>query len=413
LGGHFVVTSDEEFGVAVFGEAEATTPTYNRGGFFAAHGRYGTGVYGYADGDYSTGVAARAEGVEGIGVSASAVGGGNPSDPNVHNYGGHFTADGRGARGVYGEATYSEDPNSLVGYGGYFVAETGTGVGVYGRGHHGGSFRSQVENGTAIRAVASTPCRYGVYGRGKYGVMGETYSNGGRAIEGTGFMGPAAGAYAGYFEGNMYVQDARVEVAWGDKNFVQPHPTDPSKQIVYTCLEGGESGVYVRGSGQLDRGRAEIALPEHFALVAAEDGLTAQAAPRDGTAGGYLYVEAVSPERLVVAEAGGGTSDASFDFLVMGRPRGVEEREIIQESHYMEPAQDMSQEEFEEWAGQDRHRGIRQLLIENGSLTADGRINHQTAEQLGWKLGPKTKAERQARRWPGRDRDLGRQQVRR
>jgi hypothetical protein len=29
----------------------------------------------------------------------------------------------------------------------------------------------------------------------------------------------------------------------GSKAFVQPHPTDPSKQITFFCLEGNESGT--------------------------------------------------------------------------------------------------------------------------------------------------------------------------
>ena len=31
------------------------------------------------------------------------------------------------------------------------------------------------------------------------------------------------------------------------KNFVIPHPTKEGKQLVHTCLEGPENGVYVRG----------------------------------------------------------------------------------------------------------------------------------------------------------------------
>ena len=160
------------------------------------------------------------------------------------------------------------------------------------------------------------------------------------------------------------------------------------------CLEGGENGVYVRGSGQLEGGRADIALPEHFSLVAAVEGLTVQVTPTDGKAAGYLYVEEASPSRIVVVEAGGGVSDASFDYTVMGVRRGFEEHQVIQENEHMMPSRGISQEEYEEWMALPKNRGMLMLLIENGTLTVEGRINHETAERLGWELGPETREER-------------------
>jgi hypothetical protein len=50
-----------------------------------------------------------------------------------------------------------------------------------------------------------------------------------------------------------------------------PDPSDPGKEIVYVALEGGEAGTYVRGTGQLNDGKAVLALPEHFRLVTAAD----------------------------------------------------------------------------------------------------------------------------------------------
>jgi hypothetical protein len=50
----------------------------------------------------------------------------------------------------------------------------------------------------------------------------------------------------------------------GTKSFVQPHPTDASKQILFYCLEGNENGTYFRGTTRLVGGRAEIPIPEEW-----------------------------------------------------------------------------------------------------------------------------------------------------
>jgi len=244
-----------------------------------------------------------------------------------------------------------------------------------------------INNGTGELGIGS-----GVMGSHEgsngWGVYGRAGGTSGRGVYGSAV---SASAYGGYFWGDVHVSGTLT--AWS-KDFVQPHPTDPGKQIVYVCLEGGENGVYVRGSGQLENGRAEIELPEHFALVAAEEGLTSQITPRDGKALGYLYVEEVLPDHVVVAESGGGTSDARFDYLVMGVRRGFEEHKVIRENDLMKPDRHMSQEEYEKWMALKKNRGMQELLIENGTLTPEGKIDQETAAKLNWKLGPKTREER-------------------
>ena len=111
----------------------------------------------------------------------------------------------------------------------------------------------------------------------------------------------------------------------GTKNFVQAHPADPGKEIVYVALEGGEAGTYVRGTGQIQDGKAVVALPEHFGLVTAADGLTVQLTPRSGWL--QLYVAELDAAQLVVREA----QDKSglFDYLICGVRKGYEQHEVI------------------------------------------------------------------------------------
>lgn len=116
----------------------------------------------------------------------------------------------------------------------------------------------------------------------------------------------------------------------GAKNFIHPHPHDPSKQIRYTSLEAGESGVYWRGSAVTQNGRAVIELPEHFTLVAHEENLTATITPVGSWA--PLFVEEVTNTTLVVAlDDRFGDADTEFDFVIHGIRDGFEDYEVFEE----------------------------------------------------------------------------------
>jgi hypothetical protein len=111
----------------------------------------------------------------------------------------------------------------------------------------------------------------------------------------------------------------------GPKSFVQTHPTDPSREIIYMCLEGGEAGTYARGTGQLAEGEAIIELPDHFGLVTADRDLTVQLTPRGDWL--QLYVESLSTDRCVVREAQG--KSGTFDYVVHGIRKGFEDHQPI------------------------------------------------------------------------------------
>lgn len=100
----------------------------------------------------------------------------------------------------------------------------------------------------------------------------------------------------------------------GVKNFVLDHPLDPTKEIVYSSLEGPECGIYVRGSAALVDGQAAVSLPEHFAVLAQEGTITVQVTPTAECNG--LYVTSKTPGQIVVRELARGTSNATFDYLV-------------------------------------------------------------------------------------------------
>ncbi len=94
---------------------------------------------------------------------------------------------------------------------------------------------------------------------------------------------------------------------------------------MYIALEGGEAGTYMRGSGQLESGKAVLSLPEHFGLVTASEGLTVQLTPRGQWL--QLYVVELDTAQLVVREAQG--KSGTFDYLIQGVRRGYEQHEVI------------------------------------------------------------------------------------
>jgi hypothetical protein len=116
--------------------------------------------------------------------------------------------------------------------------------------------------------------------------------------------------------------------ATGAKLFVQDHPQDPSKVIHYIALEAGEAGTYTRGTATLSRGEAEIVLPEHFSLVTGSAGLTAQITPR-GPVQSMLYVESITPKRLIVKSSHPQDRDVAFDYLVNGVRIGFENHQPV------------------------------------------------------------------------------------
>lgn len=124
--------------------------------------------------------------------------------------------------------------------------------------------------------------------------------------------------------GDLRVQgDLQVE---GVKSFVQAHPKDETKNIVYASLEGPEVGTYFRDQAELVDGETIIQLPEHFGLITAETGLTVQLTPIGKWL--QLYVVELSPNQFKVAEANG--QSGTFHFLIQGVRQGFENHEVIQ-----------------------------------------------------------------------------------
>ena len=174
------------------------------------------------------------------------------------------------------------------------------------------------EGGHGVALRVSTVSNFGIFSESESGTTVSGVSTNGIAVSGTSDTG-----IAGDFHGTVFVTgDLSVT---GTKAFVQAHPTDPEREIVYVALEGGEAGTYVRGSGQLQSGKAVLALPEHFGLVTEPSGLTVQLTPRGEWL--QLYVVELDTAQLVVREAQG--KSGTFDYLIQGVRRDSEPHEVI------------------------------------------------------------------------------------
>jgi len=123
-------------------------------------------------------------------------------------------------------------------------------------------------------------------------------------------------------------QGTRIDGCTGEKNAVMNHPRDPRLQIYYGALEGPEAGLYVRGTASLVGGHASITLPEHFALVASNEGLTAHLTPRSPDSRGLAVVR-LAKNTLEVTELARGGGTYEFDYLVYGQRAGKEGYRVV------------------------------------------------------------------------------------
>jgi hypothetical protein len=147
--------------------------------------------------------------------------------------------------------------------------------------------------------------------------------------------GDAGGGYFQDIDGGNYCytgHDAYKTHGTGTNSFVQNHPEDVGRVIVYAAPEGDEVATYTRGTARLVGGEVRVSLGETFKWVTNPDiGLTAHITPRGDCNG--MFVASLTTSEMVVKELAGGTSGATFDYMVYGLRIGFEEISIVQEKN--------------------------------------------------------------------------------
>jgi hypothetical protein len=130
-------------------------------------------------------------------------------------------------------------------------------------------------------------------------------------------------------QAGLFVNSAGQGQMFADvKNFVVEHPLEPDKRIVYASLEGPEVAIFHRGVVRLVGGRASIALPEHFSILAVPGSITAQLTPASLDSQG-VGIAAITDDRVDIGELHGGTGTYDVHFVVHAVRRGYEAHQPV------------------------------------------------------------------------------------
>lgn len=120
--------------------------------------------------------------------------------------------------------------------------------------------------------------------------------------------------------------DGRVSISAQIKNFVEVDPRDPTRDIVYTCIEGPEAAMYTRGTSRLTNGRAYVTIPGHFSALASAVGVTVTLTPGSGSSKGLAW-QNKSNTGFEVVELSGGKGNYEFDWEVKAVRKAYEDYE--------------------------------------------------------------------------------------
>ena len=160
--------------------------------------------------------------------------------------------------------------------------------------------------------------------------------------------------------------------ASGTKAFVDPHPTDPNRSIIYISLEGPEAGTYFRGRARFQNGMARIPVPDHFRFVTDPEGLTVQITPIGGMA--TVGVVRMDLNEIVVQSS----RNLEFSYLVQGVRAAYKDVSPFGGGGVFMPRSPDAR--MPAWLSPEQKR----LLVQNGTYREDGAVNMETAHRLGW-----------------------------
>lgn len=135
----------------------------------------------------------------------------------------------------------------------------------------------------------------------------------------------------GNLNGKGYIKADLItakEIQADVKNFSIPHPLNPSKSIVYACIEGPEAAAYERGTAKLINGEAFIPYSDHFALVINAQTLTVHVTPLFDDTFGLAVVEKTE-KGFKVRELKGGKGNFSFDWEAKAVRKGYENYQAV------------------------------------------------------------------------------------
>ncbi|WP_128477743.1 hypothetical protein [Halorussus pelagicus] len=208
--------------------------------------------------------------------------------------------------------------------------------------HMGETWGSSSLDGTGLNIELGTGVPLDLHSNRNSGLVATT-NTGASAIQAISSddSGTSYGLYASAISSNPDAYsirangDVRVEgdfEATGTKNFVQSVETaDGEKQVAYTAVEADQAQTETTGVAELDDGRAEIDLPEHFGMVTSDDeDLVVQLTPYEIDVPGLAVTERTTDS--IVVQSRDGTGDFEFSYTVRGVREGYEETPVVSDS---------------------------------------------------------------------------------
>lgn len=177
----------------------------------------------------------------------------------------------------------------------------------------------------------------------------------------------------------------------GTKSWVNPHPKDPTKSIVYATVEADRDTAMLRGRAQLISGRVKVVFPEHFAMTASDlpqEPVHVVVTPRSSDSKGIAVVSS-DHKGFEAVELQGGDGNYEFDYVVTAARRGYEIHEAIQENeHYIpgEGHQSNFHGDVQEYYDR-QSEGLKRIFRSNGLLDSDGKVNETLFKARNWKTG--------------------------
>ena len=290
------------------------------------------------------GTATDAVGVAGSSLNASGVlgqSGRAPAfDPKM-NYTGGVVGTSRSAAGVVGvsQNSFGVSATSENGFG--VFATSSNGAAVFATSPNGAGVAAGSQNDAGVFSLstnsgvtgisdtqgASVPNTIdpvaGVMGTSSdhLGVLGTSTNEAGVAGYSKNAVGVygetgAAGAYAGFFRGNLYVTGQIFAVI---KDAIVPF-SDGSHRLMH-CMESPEHWFEDFGAARLKRGRAVVKLDADFAKTIRTGDYRVFITP-EGDCGG-LYIKSKRGEGFEVRELQGGTSNVAFSYRIVGRRKDI------------------------------------------------------------------------------------------
>jgi len=218
-----------------------------------------------------------------------------------------------------------------------------------------------------------------IYSAAVFGNVTQSPSNAGYFLNnGNGINTFLATSYLGTdyaVESNGAINGTALYITGLPKNFVAPHPLDPSKEIRYASVEAPTVDVYFRGTATLANGYARIAVPDHFQLTAREGTYMTTLTPVGQAVS--LAVVSEGPEGIVVR----GSGSTRFHYVVYAERAEIEGYEPVVPNVHFRP-------ETLEKVGllKTLPPSTKALLVKNGTLNPDFSYNLDTARAMGWEI---------------------------